>query len=703
MKHEIPNEKDSETKHVMCWASPGCHDNCRLEVTVKDGRVEKLRGDRNFPKHRMQGCGRRMPHLKDWLYHPDQLMHPLKRAGERGENQWQRISWDQAMDEIAEKLTQLKTGYGAECLAVKEGTYRSDLYGIRTRFLNLFGNPGNVVSPGTICFTNKMALFYALAGTCGVFPKKGSAACEVIDGWNLTETRDISKWRGLRKRHKEGKLKLIAIDPRRTEAAEKADIWLQIRPGTDAALYMAWINVIIEENLYDRDFIGKWTHGFDELKQRAMQYPPEKVQEITWVSADKIKESAKIYATSKPSLLTAGVASDQLGLNAIRSEQARVCLRAITGNLAVDGGETFVGPGPLINGKMGIRDASLQLADKLPPEQRQKQLGSDKYKLMTWPGYELMNRPYEETYGIPLCMSGHNFQADEPSLWHAVLTGEPYPIKALITWSSNPLVNSGNTKMVYRALKSQNLELHVILEHFMTPSALLADYVLPAASKLEKPMCSTFEDFMPVILCGERAIQPMGERRSDYDFFRELAIRMGFGEYFPWETEEELADHRLEPLGMTFKEVAAEKYVVRSKEPWTYETINPKTGKPTGFATPTGKLELYSTILEKLGYDPLPFYEEPPESPVRTPEIAAEYPLILITGGRVKPLFHSENRQLGMGLREQHPEPLMDIHPVTAEKLGIADGDWAYIETGRGRHAACFRNGLRSPGSTKNR
>jgi anaerobic selenocysteine-containing dehydrogenase len=218
----------------------------------------------------------------------------------------------------------------------------------------------------------------------------------------------------------------------------------------------------------------------------------------------------------------------------------------------------------------------------------------------------------------------------------------------------------------------------------MTPTALLADYVLPAASKFEKPMCSTREDFAPIFTCGERAIKPMGERKSDYDFFRGLAIRLGFGEYFPWETEEELADYRLEPLGITFKEAATERYTISSSEPWTYETIDPKTGQPTGFATPSGKIELYSNVLKELGYDPLPLYEEPPESPIRTPDIAKDYPLILTTGGRFRPQFHSENRQLGMGMREQHPDPLMDIHPNTARSLGIADGDWAYIETRRG-------------------
>jgi thiosulfate reductase / polysulfide reductase chain A len=175
----------------------------------------------------------------------------------------------------------------------------------------------------------------------------------------------------------------------------------------------------------------------------------------------------------------------------------------------------------------------------------------------------------------------------------------------------------------------------------------------------------------------------MGERRSDYDFFRDIGIKFGFGEYFPWETEEELAEYRLKPLGITFKE-AAGRYGIFSDEPWLYNTINPRTGKPTGFATKTGKIELYSNVLEELGYDPLPFYEEPPESPVRTPEVTKDYPLILTTGSRVRPLFHSENRQLGIGMREQHPNPLMDIHPDTASKYGIVDGDWAWIETKRG-------------------
>jgi thiosulfate reductase / polysulfide reductase chain A len=682
MRNDVKSKGGGEIKKAVCWASPGCHNRCGLLVSVKNGRIEKIRANSEYPGGLT--CGDRLPHLMKWQYHPDQLMHPLKRVGDRGENKWERVSWDQALDEIADRLRQLKAKHGAESLGVIEGTYRSDLYGIRTRFLNLFGNPGNIGCAGTVCMCNRAALGFALMGVPINIPNFNLANCIVVSGWNPPESRGMV-WRTIKKRKKDGaKIKIIAIDPRETEAVKAADLWLQIRPGTDTALFMAWINVIIKEGLYDKEFVSKWTFGFDRLRERASEYTPERVSAITWIPVEKIRDSARMYATCKPGAFNYGVSTDQIGLNGMRAEQARVCLRAITGDMKAGGTETVFGPGPIIGEKMAIRDAMLQLEEKCSPEQRSKQLGADRFKLMTWPAYEITNKLYKEQYGVPQCMSGHNFLAPQPLVWQAILTEKPYPIKALITWTSNPLLNAPNTKHVYRALKSPNLDLHVVLEHFMTPTALLADYVLPVASKFEKPMCSSFEDFAPAIFCGERAIEPMGERKSDYDFFRGLAVRLGFGEYFPWETEEELADYRLAPVGVTFKEAATEKYIVGSTEPWTYETINPRTKKPTGFATPSGKIELYSGVLEQLGYDPLPFYEEPPESPIRTPDIAKDYPLILTTGGRERPQFHSENRQFGMGMREQHPDPLMDIHPDTARSLGIAEGDWAYIETRRG-------------------
>jgi thiosulfate reductase / polysulfide reductase chain A len=674
-------ETSVEEKKIVCWPSPGCHQECGLIATVRGGRLVQLKGNPDYVTP-FRGCADRMPHLTKWLYSSEQLLHPLKRAGERGENRWERISWDQALDEIAKKLAEIKTKYGAEGLALNEGTYRNDQYPMRTRFLNLFGNPGNIGSAGTVCFCNKVALSYALVGLGLRHGKAEKARCIVLNGANLSQAMPLI-WRRI-KRQLPKQTKLIVIDPRKTEAAKEADMWLQIRPGTDGALFMAWINIIIREGLYDKEFVEKWTYGFDQLRERAAEYAPERVAEITWIPAEDILKSARIYATTRPGVIEVGVASDQIGFNAIRVEQARVCLRALTGNLSVEGAELLEGPGPIIGGKMGLRDAMLQNAEMLDPAQRKKQLGADKYKLMTWPGYEIVNRYYEKTYGIPSPMSAHNFLCPQPLIWRAILEGKPYPIKALITWTSNILLNAADTKTVYRALKSPNLDLHVVLEHVMTPTALLADYVLPIASKLEKIVCHTHEDFAPVIACGERAIAPLGERRSDFHFWRGLAMRFGFGEHFPWKTEEELADYRLKPLGITFKEAATKRYVIPSDKPWTYETINPRTGKPTGFATPSGKIELYSNVLKKLGYDPLPFYEEPPESPVRTPDRAREYPFILTTGGRFRPMFHSENRQIGIGMREQYPDPLVDIHPDTARELGIKEGDWAYVESRNG-------------------
>jgi thiosulfate reductase/polysulfide reductase chain A len=681
-------ESGVDIKKTLCWPSPGCHCNCGLLVRVKDNKILSIKGNPEFPFNRGSVCAERIPHFIKWLNHPDQLMHPLKRRGERGENRWERISWEQALDEIAAKLQTIKADYGAESLSTIEGTYRSDFYAIRARFLNLFGNPANVGASGTACACNKVALAYALAGTnipCILAPPIKQLNCLVLLGRDYTAAnpvrrRPMQKWRTLKP-----DAKLIVVDPRQTEMAKMADMWLQIRPGTDTALLMAWIHVIIERGLYDSTFVEQWTYGFEQLKQRVAEYSPERVAGITWIPVDHIIASAIAYAGNKPGCIHSGLAPDQLGRNATRVEQAKLCLHAITGNMRSKvPGLAPEGPGPIVNGVMGMRDSMMQMVDRCSPEQRAKQLGSKRFKLMTWPAYERMNALYEQTYGVPLSMSGHSFTAPEPAIWRSITDGVPYPTKALITWGSNPLLNAANTKLVYKALKNPNLDLHVVLEHFMTPTAMLADYVLPAASKLERGTLSTMEDFTSVFVAAERAIQPIGERKTDYYFFRELAIRLGFGEYFPWKSEEELYDHRLQPLGISFKEAATNKYVIASAEPWTYDKINPRTGKATGFATRSGKFELYSNLLEELGYDPLPYYEEPPESPVSSPELTAEYPLILINGGRFMPQFQSEHRQFGMGLREQHPDPLLQIHPETAANLGLGEGDWARIESPRG-------------------
>lgn len=669
-----------------------CHGNCGMLVHVEGEEIVKIEGDPENPFSHGYIC-ERAKHVINWLHHPDQLKHPLKRVGERGEGKWKQITWSRALDEIAEKLKQLKEEYGPECLTFCEGTYRCDHVWARARFASLFGNPQNVMSPGTICFCCNRAIDKAICG----YPLNFTAEpehtnCLVLWGTRPTVEREYSGfWQIFRKRlRSRPKPKLIVVDPRLTDEARYADFWLKIRPGTDSALALAWINVIVEEGLYDKDFVEKWCYGFDELKERIEQYPPEKVSKITWIPEDIIIESARVYATAKPACVHAPQVGADQTTNFSSCEHARMILRAITGNIDVKGGHyCYPGAGPVVDGKLYLQDSALELSDKIPTEQRRKQLGSDKFKLMTWPGWEILNEIHEKWWGVPYPMV-YTLIAPAPVVIRSILTGKPYPIKALITWFSNPMLWAPNTKLVYRALKSQNLELHVVLEYFMTPTACLADYVLPAASWIERPLCSTVTGHRPFVMGGARAIKPMGERRVDYEFWRGLGVRLGQEEYWQWETYEELVEHRLKSVGLTYDEFRKRPWIsMERKEYKKYEDFG-------GFPTPTGKVELYSTILEKLGYDPLPSYREPPESHFITPDVAKEYPLILITGTRFKPMYHSEFRQVGTGLREMHPDPIAEINTNTALRLGIRDGDWIWIETRRGRikHKAKLSDGI---------
>jgi anaerobic selenocysteine-containing dehydrogenase len=260
-----------------------------------------------------------------------------------------------------------------------------------------------------------------------------------------------------------------------------------------------------------------------------------------------------------------------------------------------------------------------------------------------------------------------------------MITGKPYPVRAMITLSSNPMVTQPNVKLVYKAIKS--LDLYVVDDYWLTPSAELADYVFPAASWLERPTIWNGYDSGDFVSGCEAAmpaqVEGQYDRKTDYEFWRGLGIRLGQEEYWPWQTLEEAFDHRFEPMGLTFKQFVREvRYTRATREDQKYEK--------TGFGTSTKKAELYSTVLEELGYDPLPRYYEAFDSPIGNPELAKEYPLILITGKRHQPYYHSEHRQID-SLRKQHPYPLVEIHPETASRLGIADSDWVWIETPRGR------------------
>jgi len=444
--------------------------------------------------------------------------------------------------------------------------------------------------------------------------------------------------------------KLIVIDPRLTATASKADLWLRPRPGTDGALALGMLNIIINEGLYDKDFVDKWCVGFEELRQRVQEYPVEKVAEITWVPAEDIKKAAKMYATIKPAILYARVALEMIA-NSTQACRAINILIAITGNMDVKGGNIFqCFPKGYLN-----RGFFFQKDRRLPDKVQEKRLGAKEFPLLC---------------GARAC--GGPLHAE--MLIKAMLKGEPYPVKGLVA-VSDLLLCMPNSREVLEAIKK--LDFFMVEDLFMTPTAQWADIVLPATHFLELDECT--DRYRNVIAPRRKVIEPVGECHDEMRITFDIAKRMGrkFTIWPELQGAEEWQDHlyenmQLAPIGMTFDDLKKKGFIVTPMEYQKYDRI----------LTPSGKVELYSSVLKEFGYDPLPHYVEPFESPISTPELTKEYPLIFITGSRQLAYYHSVGHQVPW-LRELVPDPIVEIHPETAEKLGIKDGDWVWIETPR--------------------
>ncbi len=649
-----------ETRRSYCGL---CHPRCGMLLHIDNGKVVKITGDPDHPITRGALCERGRLML-DHIYHPDRLNHPLKRVGKRGEGKWERISWDQALDEVAEKLARLRDAFGAETLTFTHGTKRTYHWDCR-RFFNLFGSP-NTCGVNTICMCPSYATEYATYGGMVMGSDIMGSQCVVLWGCNASKSNPMGTAPMIARARKNG-AKLIVIDPRRTKEAEQSDLWLQIRPGTDLALMLGWIRYIIANNLYDKDFVANHTLGFDELKEAVESYTPEKVEEITSIPAALMVEAVTMYASAASAVIPFGLGLDKQGVNSTQCARGRAILRAITGNLEVPGGDIFSQAANI--GKVHDWEY-LELNDMIPESQKAKQLGADEYPFFGFPGWErnyAANKKLPRGYAMPP-EAWHSNLAHAREVMKAIITGKPYPVKAAITLASNPLLALPNTEQVFKAL--QALDLYVVMEYYMTPSAAMADYVFPASTTVEQPEIWLTSGFC--VACPQ-GIAPIEERKDSYYFYRQLGLRLGQEEYWPWETVQDVYDHCLEPAGLTFQQLAEQNGLFGEMEFRRYEKY--------GFGTPSGKVELKSSIFEELGADPLPVYHEPVWSPKSdSPEITEQYPLILITGSRYMPMYHSEQRQIEKA-RKKVPDPLLSIHPETAAELGLADGDWAVIST----------------------
>ncbi len=633
----------AEGEAVYKSACRVCHGGCGVLVHVRNGRVVKVQGDPASPLNRGSMCRKGLASI-DVLYHPDRLKHPLRRTGKRGEGKWERISWEEALGTIAARVGEIRETYGPESVAVGQGTGRY-YFEAGIRFANALGTP-NWCEPGQAqCFCPRIAtgvMTYGELPVCDYYGEK-NPACLVVWGHNPIVSGSDGEIQFRVKECIRRGTKLIVIDPRQTEIARKADLWLQVRPGTDDALALAMINVIIGEGLFDVDFVERWTIGFDRLAGRADDYPPERVERITWVPAEKIRAAARLLATTKPAALEWGAALEHTP-NSLQAVRAVGLLPAITGNIDVPGGWIF--------GEHLVREHP-NLAEHLSEEMKEKRLGADQFKVLCGPRAVMPS-------------------AHSPTLFQAINTGKPYPVKAFLIFGNNGLVSYANGRQFYETL--MNVGFLVMMELFMTPTAELADIVLPSATWLEaNEIVGVPLGAGNVVLAQQKVVQ-IDECRQPEEVFVELARRLHL--QVGQDSLEEVLDQQLRPLGVTFQEMKRRGFVTT---PVTYKKYEKE-----GFRTPSGKVELASSYLEALGYDPLPYYQEPPESPISQPELAKEYPLILITGGRSEYSFASEHRQV-LSLRRHYPDPLVQIHPQTAQERGIEEGDWVWIESPRGR------------------
>ncbi|MDO5043806.1 MAG: molybdopterin-dependent oxidoreductase, partial [Coriobacteriia bacterium] len=601
--------------------------------------------------------------------HPSRINYPLKRKGERGENKWERISWEQAIQEIAEKLLQIREESGAEAVATAGGTLRTEDWS-RRRFMNMFGSP-NSFHNALLCWIPTFMVETAVSGWSPFETDLGSSKCVILWGYNPGAS-GLPGMHGYTDLQKNG-LKLIVVDPRFSETASKADLWLPLKPGSDTALALAMLHVIIFEGLYDRAFVENWCIGFPELYEHMKQYTPEWASEITWLEPQKIREAARLYATNTPGNIQWGSNNDQLGPTSGTGMHARAIMRAITGNLDCPGGDLMPGP------SFGyVTDEELEANDWLPEEQKAKQIGSDKFKLTSWPGYQKIADIAKRTWGKAptaewMC------EAHGPSVFKAILTGDPYQVRALLVSATNPINSYGDSKMTLEALKK--VEFLVTCDYWMTPTAIFSDYVIPIAGALERPTVHTNYGVTDSIICSQRAIDPMYERRTDYTFWKDLALATGQPEeMWPWDNEEEVFYYLIYPLG--YQVNSYDEFVEKYR--YYYPPLRYYKYGDKGFCTASGKVELKSSVLAELGYPALPTYIPSAENDIDHPELAKEYPLTLTTGGAFMPYHHSEHFQLA-SVRYLYHDPYFTVNNATAKKYKIKDGDWYWIETRRGR------------------
>lgn len=724
-----PAKSDVATNQVKGYCAL-CTAHCATIATVEDGRVTRLDPDFDHPNGGVMCVkGKAAPEL---VYNAERLNYPLKRTNPKnaGDPGWRRVSWDEALDDIARRLLTIREHHGAKAMALgkgtKSGTSVDDVERWLGRFLYLYGSP-NWVSTTHVCNWHKDTGFSYTFGSNLPTPELAHSKAFLLWGHNPSSTSLILAHDIVAAR-KRG-MKTVVVDPRRVGIGANADILLQPRPGTDGALALAIIHCLIDESWFDVPFVRQWTNAvflideatgkpiteaeltsdgstqrylvWDERKEQpalydaqegiyeadgvkpalfgsyriknkdgkeivcepvlerlgaiAAAFAPEKSEKITWVPAGQVWQAALMLAHNRPLSMYMWNGLGQ-HTNATQTSRTIASLYALLGDFDRQGGNVNFPKVPVnsVDGK-----------EFLPKEAAALRVGRERKPLG------------------PPAAPGNCAAYD---IFNAVIDEQPYPIKAFLAFGCNPVMSNADPRRAREAM--QQIDFAVAVDLFMTPTAALCDYVLPATSFLEmanittafehRPNGKTHMQYRPAV------VDPLHERRSDTWILFQLAERMGMGEQF-WHGDIEAAyNFELQPAGISLEQLKQSPSGISKPATPTYEKHSKadKNGVVRGFATPSKKVELYCTNFANAGYPALPEYAEPALSPVSQPEIAREFPLVL-TNAKTTTFVHSQLRALA-SLRKAAPEPSADIHPETAQQYGVKNKAWMTVETQHG-------------------
>jgi len=640
-----------------------CGAACAVQVHLEGGRIRRLTPRAGHP--RGATC-RRVNRVEDIVYSPQRLLYPQIGTGPRGGRSLRRASWDEALDATAAAVRRVAEQYGPEavCLYTGRGTFEQSVWEMLSPadvressawdLLFPLGSP-NTTGAGSNCYAAQGVIAPAISSgvwKIDTYPDIESSKLVVVWGTNPANGSPPLFMAAIQRARSRG-ARVIVIDPRRTETARATDArWLAVRPGTDGALALAMIRVIIEEGLYDRHFAERWTVGFPELAEYLKGFSPEAAEGITCVPAVEIRCAAREIARARHAcfLYDTGL---EYATSGLQNTRAVIILEALTGNYDVPGGNVAYPPpwGFIVN-----------RSRRQAPPKGKPAIGSDRYPL-----YTLYRR-----------------EAQAMELPRAILEGRPYPVRALLVVGASILTGYPDPELWRRCLRS--LDFLLVVDRMPLEETLYADVVLPAATAFEH---GGYLVQGRHVALRRPVIPPLGEARSDWEIAIALAQRLGYGHLYP-RSLDEMIEWAFEGTGIDLEELRSRPEGIELPAPpmryrkWEQGLLRPD-GKP-GFDTPSGKLEIASSILARYGYDPLPVFTPPAEGPLSTPELAREYPLVFNSGARSKAFFNSQYHGIA-SLVARYPRPLVWIHPQDAEPRGIADGHRVIVSTLRGRVA----------------